>query len=69
MHSKMNLTEDKTISLSDAADVISYLATLHMHKVGDCYSYSKMPKGQVFWHDMTLLADRGREPERFAMAQ
>ena len=70
VHSKMNLTEKETISLSDAADVISYLATLYMDKAGDCYSYPdpEMPKGQVFWHDMTPLAVR--EPERFeAVAQ
>ncbi len=61
MHTKMNLTREETISLSDAADVISYLATLNMNKVGDCSSYPEMPKGQVFWHDMSLLADRGTE--------
>ena len=58
MHSKMKLTREETISASDAADVISYLATLKMDKVGDCTSWKKMPKGQVFWHDMTYMKDR-----------
>ena len=70
MHSKMNLSKEETISLSDAADVIAYLATLYMDKVGDCYSYLEMPKGQVFWHDMSPLAGSGRELEKFeAVAQ
>jgi len=64
MHSKMKLTREETISASDAADVISYLATLKMDGVGDCSrKKERMPKGQVFWHDMTLMADRRQRAE------
>ena len=48
LHSKMrNLPPEETISDEESAKIITDLATL-----------IEMPKGQVFWHDRTLMANR-----------
>jgi len=54
MHSKMRQTREETISVSDSADMLSYLATLRLEGVGDCtVPHSALPRGSVLWHDLT----------------
>jgi len=55
-HSKMKLTEEETISVDDAADTISYLATLKMSGVGeDKVPRNMVPRGKFLWHDLTPM--------------
>lgn len=57
-HSKMRLPRSETISVSDSADVIGYLATLHMVGLGDCtVPYEEVPQGQVLWHDLSVFKE------------
>ena len=65
MHSKMRLSKEETISVSDSADITSYLATLHMGGVGDCsIPFEKVPRGQVLWHDLSIMNDVGSSEDQ-----
>jgi len=57
-HSKMRLLRSETISVSDSADVIAYLATMRMQGVGDCsIPNDQVPRGKVLWHDLSIIKD------------
>jgi len=62
-HSKMRLPRSETISVTDSADVIGYLATLHMVGLGDCtVPYEEVPQGQVLWHDLSVFKEAEGDP-------
>jgi len=63
-HSKMRLPRKETISVSDSADIVAYLATMHMAGLGDCtVPFQDVPKGQVLWHDLSVLKEAEEDAE------
>jgi len=70
-HSKMKLSEEETISLDDAADTISYLATVHLPGgVGDeTVARNLVPRGKFLWHDLTPMNCGFEDDARLKISQ
>ena len=67
----MKLSEEETISLDDAADTISYLATVHLPGgVGDeTVARNLVPRGKFLWHDLTPMNCGFEDDARLKISQ